>query len=347
MQKSNRTLNDIFYSIANSRKILNEIDVLIEKLKEGYSNFYRNNIGTIDKSKNNNLEQYILEQNRKHLGDCTIKLENNRYVMQTDLGNNDYFYLPFIKNYSISLPYKDEIVMQELYKRYPKFTPLTKKQLLERVFEKNKNVIAENKITKKFFFGTNILTLASKLEELKIYDLSEALNFYRISTGSKTLLRRINPIEVDIRKSDFYNDYKDIQDRMPDLNANEMFLYLSELKERITTSIDKSRITLVKEDKDENFITKKEFEDLKCISIPQAEYMLDLFFDKSLDFKKIDLDIYKGILAFEKNINFTFYSPSKTLAGLIDTLNSVNFHKSKAKHNEVQNYNKNDVIKLN
>lgn len=349
MQKSNKALSDIFYDIASSRKILNEIESSIEKLKNGYSDFYKNNIGSIDKIKDTELELYVLKQDREPLGTCTIKLKNNTYIMQKDLGNNNYSYLLFKKNHKIALPYKDEVAMKDIYEKYSKYKPLSKKQLLEKIFDKNKNLLSENKVTKKFFFEADIVTLASKLEDIKIYDLTEALNFYRISKCSKTQLRRVSSTDInsDIKKSKFYKEYKNIQDRIEDLNDTEIFLYLNDLKEKLEQNIFESKIILQKEDKDEHFITKKNFEDLECISMPKAEYMLDTFFDKILDFKKIDLDIYKGILNFEKNISFTFYSPSRTLAELVDKVNSIDFYKNIVKNNEVQNYNKNDVIKLN
>lgn len=347
MQKSNEELNNIFYNLAYSRKLLAEIDTTIDSIKDKYSDFYRNNIGEIDKTKANEIDSYILTQNNSPLGTRTIKLENNTYVMQQDLGNNDYSYLVFKKSSSVALPYKDELAMNKLYNEYPKYTPLTKKQLLEKIYNKNSEVLVKNKITKKSFLETDVLTLSEKLESLNIYDLTEALNFYRVSNGNKKQLKRISPKEIDSSKSQFYTDYVNIIDKVGDLNSSEILLYLTELKEKITNVNEDNKKILLKEDKNEDFITNKSFEDLECISIPQNELMLEAFYDKKLDMKAINLDIYKGKLDFEKNIKFTFQSPCRTLVELVDKLNSMDFYKSITKNNELRNYNKNDSIRLN
>lgn len=346
MQESNNTkLKTMFYNVSSSQKLLNEIDAILEKFKNGYSEFYKNNIGEIDKIKNTNLELYVMKQNSSPLGTCTIKLENNTYVMQKDLGNNNYFYLLFKKDYSVALPYKDEFAMKELYEKYPRFVPLSKKSLLEKIFEKNKELLKTHKITKNFFFGSKINTLASKLEELKIYDLSEALNFYKPVKGKKVLLRRVN--DADKSKSEFYEEYENINEQINVLNESDLILFYSELREKISKKIDLDKAQLKKDDVDMHFITESESETLKCISTPKADYMLDAFFEKKLDIKEIEFDIYKGKLKFEKNINFTFQSPCRTLADLVEKLNSMDYYKSIAKNSEIVNYNKNEAIYLN
>ncbi len=346
MQKFDE-LNIIYYNLAHSRKLLAEIDTTIDDIKEKYSEFYRNNIGEIDKTKANNIDSYILAQNSEPLGTRTIKLENNTYVMQQDLGDNEYSYLVFKKNSSVALPYKDEVAMNSLYNEYSKYTPLTKKQLLEKIYSKNSESLIKNKITKKSFFETDVLSLVTKLESLNIYDLTEALNFYRLSDGYKKQLKRANPKDVDSSKSQFYADYMNIIDRVGELNSSQILLYLTELKEKITSNNDENKEVLLREDKNEDFITKKEFEDLECISIPQSEFMLEAFYEKKLDMKAINMDIYKGKLNLEKNIKFTFQSPCRTLVELVDKLNSIDFYKSVAKNNDLRNYNKNDSIRLN
>lgn len=340
-------LNTIYYNLAHSRKLLAEIDTTIDGIKEKYSEFYRSNIGEIDKTKANNIDSYILAQNSEPLGTRTIKLENNTYVMQQDLGDNEYSYLVFKKSSSVALPYKDEVAMNSLYKEYSKYTPLTKKQLLEKIYNKNSESLIKNKITKKSFFETDVLSLATKLESLNIYDLTEALNFYRLYDTYKNQLKRANPKDVDSSKSQFYTDYMNIIDRVGELNSSQILLYLTELKEKITSNNNENKKVLLREDKNEDFITKKVLEDLECISIPQSEFILEAFYEKKLDMKAINMDIYKGKLNLEKNIKFTFQSPCRTLVELVDKLNSIDFYKSVAKNNDLRNYNKNDSIRLN
>lgn len=346
MQESNEKLKSIFYDISSSQKILNEIENILNKFKDGYSDFYKKNIGGIDKIKNTNLELYVMKQNNSPLGTCTVKLENNTYVMQKDLGGeNNYFYLVFKKDYSVALPYKDEKAMKELYEKYQTFVPISKKTLLERIFEKNKESLSSNKITKNFFFGSKIMDLAQKLEELKIYDLSEALNFYKVSKSEKTLLRKVN--DADITKSKFYEDYKNINEEIDNLNESELILFYSELKEKISEEVQLLKTHLLEEDKNNYFVNKIDSESLKCISIPKADYILEAFFEKKLNMKEIEFDIYKGKLDLERKINFTFQSPCRTLVDLVDKLNSLDYYKSVSKNSETINYNKNESIHLN
>ncbi|KAB7891318.1 hypothetical protein [Poseidonibacter ostreae] len=323
-----------------TKKLLASIVEVKDEVKDKYYDFYLKNIGNIDKLAQNSLEDYVLEQHRNPLGNCTIRLEKDKYVMQKELDNGEYFYLPFEKNKSPQIPYKDAEKMEMLFNEYPKHKPLRKKALLDRIYEKNKSLLLENKMTKKHYYGSKIGDLIPELEKLGIADLTEAMSFYDV-VEKRTSRAKTSKAEEVMCESAFFDKFNNYKERIADCDTHEVLKLFSDLEKEVASHISSFDSEVLKRD---SIIKETVSEDISCISIPSSEYMLDAFFDKDIDRKAIKFDIYRGKLEdMEMKISFKFYSPCENLTEVVDRFETLDYVMS---NTQMQEFEQEETITL-
>lgn len=320
--------NSTLITFVANKKLKSLIENHIKDIKDKFHTFYSLNIGEIDKVGGIDLEEYIVNQHKNPLGTATIKLKNNFYILQKDLGN-EYLYIPFQKTTSAVIPFKDERKMTLLKQKYGSYKPIRKKELLERIYNCNIEKIKKEKISKQSFFNSPVLELSSKLDSIGIYDLSEALNFYKPTT---IVQKRISP-KLDkeiIENSLFYKEYLNIIDNQDNLETHELYEQLSSLITKVSDSVNYNT-SLIEKDKnliDSRYLKVLENEDIVCTSIPNAEFILDRFFETTLDTSRIKQDIKNEILIGELKSSFSFFKACKNLSEVVSLLNGQNYVRS-------------------
>lgn len=316
-----------------SKRLLSAVEDTIESIKKRYSEFYYKNIGDIDKTAPNKLEDYILTQTAEPLGNCTIRLEKNFYVMQKEIENKEYFYLPFEKVKTPQLPYRDDEAMAEIQAKYYKYKPLRKKGLLERIYEKNNKLLVSKKITKKYFFNEKIEDLKIRLEELNISDLTEALNFYDITKKTTTRAKTIKDAEL-IVQSKLYEEFLYSRNKLADCDTHEALKIFDSLSKDVSKYLDSFDLNELSKNE---VISSSTSEDIRCVAMPKAEYMLDSFFKKDIDFGAIRKDMRIGKLdEMEMKTSFKFFSPCSNLSEVVDRFSSIDYFLSSSKTNDFE-----------
>jgi len=326
-------------------KISRELSSLSDSAKKPFNSFYRENIGSIDKGNSISLEDYIVMQDETPLGTATVKLHRNKYILQKEREDGSYLYLPFEKKQTPIIPQDNQHKMQKLEEKFAKFKPLTKKQLLERVYESNKDELKKAKITKKTFFASQIDDLASSLESIGVDDLSQALNFYdAVEVKTKRMKSRI-PNEI-IESSPFYKKLEELKERIEDLESHDALLLISKLKKDVEKELKQVEIKIIKDMgsmKSDSFMTFSNTEELNCESIPKSTYILERFFKKEIDMSKIKSEVFKGNLDLEMKSDFVFYEPCSNLSEVMDRFSSIEFARGGGNQ---PNYDVNEAIAL-
>jgi hypothetical protein len=326
-------------------KINRELSNLSDSAKKPFGSFYRDNIGNIDKEKSISLEDYIVMQDEAPLGTATIKLQKNKYILQKEKKDGSYLYLPFEKRRTPILPQDNQNKMQKLEEKFARFKPLTKKQLLERVYEFNKDELKAMKITKKTFFASKIDDLVSSLESIGIDDLSQALNFYdAVEVKTKRMKNKI-PNEI-IEESPFYNKLEELKEKIEGLENYDALFLISKLKKDVEKQLKHVEAEIVKEMgsmQTDSFMTFSKTEEITCENIPKSPYILERFFKKEIDMPKIKSEVFKGDLDLEMKSSFIFYEPCSNLSEVMDRFSGIEFARGGGNQPE---YDINEIITL-
>lgn len=326
-------------------KINKELSSLSDSAKKPFNFFYKENIGSIDKGNSISLKDYIVMQDETPLGTATIKLHRNKYILQKEREDGSYLYLPFEKKQTPIIPQDNQDKMQKLKENFAKFKPLTKKQLLERVYESNKDELKKAKITKKTFLSSQINDLASSLESIGIDDLSQALNFYNaVEVKTKRMKSRI-PNEI-IKSSPFYKKLEELKEKIEDLESHNALLLISKLKKDVGKELKQVDTKIAKDIgfmKSDSFMTFSIIEELDCEIMPKSTYILERFFKKEIDMSKIKSEVFKGNLDLEMKSDFVFYEPCLNLSEVMDKFNSIEFARGAGNQ---PNYDVNEIISL-
>ena len=333
---------------AGLSKIKSELDKITKSIKKPFGEFYRNNIGEIDKTKSISLQDYVIMQDTSSLGSATIRLHKNKYILQKESEDGTCLYVPFEKKRTPIIPSDDESEHKRvILDKYMKYKPLTKKQLLERIYDKYVDVLKENKVTKKSFFDADIEDTARKLSSIGIDDLEQALYYYTpVKNTTKRVRSGINSNIVE--SSSFYEEFKELKDNCANLPAHDALFFSARLYKRVEKEYNKMGVDILlnisPEDNDE-FVNVSTQERLECRSIPQGEYVLGEFFKKEVDMDKVKRGMYSGALkGIEEKSTFVFYEPCENLSELIDRFSSLEYAKSMIS-SDVE-YDINDVIEI-
>ena len=355
------TITETEKFIAN-KQLLVKIEEQLNLQKEALSNFYKKNIGAIDKENSVSLEDYMVYQfNNPVSKSCTIKLHKNKYILQKKQKDGSFSYIPFEKRTTPIIP-NDEDVLYMLNKEYTKFKPITKRQLITRVSDKHKENIKENKITKKEINSLSFTDLNDLFKSIGITELADSLRFYRLKESKTISLKR--GLDDYTEKSDYFEEYKTINETIISSEANNTLEALSPLAKKIEKEIisfkediiskkngitaESAKFISVSSDEllEKKFIPENT-KDLKIFSREGLDFKdLKIFFKEGLDFHRIKQDIFSNKLALDLKISFIFHQPCTNLSEVDDRFNSIQFASSQ-NLDFSNNYQDNEILQLN
>ena len=326
-------------------KINKELSSLSSDAKKPFDSFYRENIGSIDKNKSISLQDYIVMQDETPLGTATVKLHKNKYILQKEKEDGSYLYLPFEKKRTPMIPKDDIRQMEKIEKKFSKYKPLTKKQLLEKIYDDNKDDLKKAKISKKAFFASQIDDLSSSLESIGIDDLTQALNYYdTVEVRTKRMKSRI-PNDI-VEDSPFYKRLEELKERVEDMESHDALLLISVLQKDVKKELNGVELNIIRNIdsmKTDAYMTISDTEELVCENMPKSNYILERFFKKEIDMQKVKAEVYKGNLDLEMKSDFVFYEPCVNLSEVMDRFNSIEYARGGGNQPD---YDANEIIAL-
>lgn len=346
MQQYNN-IEKLYNECIATETIKSKLEEIIKAVKEVYSEFYKNNISSIDKIKSVDFEKYILNQVKKPLGTCTVKLEKNSYVLQIEQQETkDFIYLLFDKKITPVLPVKDVEQMNDLLEKYPKYVLPSKTEILTNIYDDNIDTFKKNKITKTNFLKTPISELIKTLNDININTnkLEKILDYYEVKTINRTSLKRG---KSDIKLSSFYFDFENLNNSLDSLTNDKKIFMATQLLIQVEKNIDYLKKELLKYDEENIFISESYYETLESLSLPISQELREIFCKKIIDKSAINKAIKEGKLDLEQKTSFTFFEAVGTLADLVKVYNEINYAKQMSLNTKTEIYNSNDVINLN
>ena len=330
---------------ASYSKLKTQLTDISKSLKNNFASFYRKHIGEIDKGSAITLNDYVVLQDEIPQGTATIKLTNNKYILQKKKEDNTYLYIPFEKKKTPVLPINNMEMMKKIESKYMKYKSFSKKQLLEKIYNENADTFKNAKLTKKTFFSDNLEILSKKLEGLGVNDLTQALDYYEITDVTSKRLKPKIAIE-DIESNPHYSQVEKVKQDIEKLETHDALAMVMKLQrevEKCYNELNREVIKNMSSFKDDKYINVTTNQDITCQIIPKADFILENFFKKDIDLKRMKYDIYGGRLDVEMRTSFSFFEPCENLSEVMDRFNSIDFARNSSSE---LSYDANETIKL-
>lgn len=326
---------------ASSKKLLTLIEDRAREVKSAYSDFYKSNIGKIDREGNKvSLEEYILsEANSPIEKDFTIQLEKDFYILK-----KEDLYIPFKKEYTPIIP-SEPARQEDIFKEYIKYKPHSKSSLLEKVLIDYSSELKEKKITKNRLKDMSITDAAKLLEENGISFLDNALMFYKTKEMISYSMSYSASRDKDLHQlSKHYSDYTALLSR--NLPNHKLLAELSMLADILDDEIESilPKYEEIQKLEDDTYCSIRRTETIMEKTMPTDKHILENFFKKEVDYYKLNKAILSGKESdIDRKVSFVFFSPCPTLSHLSSLMDGIKYATTAQKD---VSFEQNDIIKL-
>lgn len=326
---------------ASSKKLLTLIEDRAKEVKSAYSDFYKSNIGKIDREGNKvSLEEYILSESNSPIEkDFTIQLEKDFYILK-----KEDLYIPFKKEYTPIIP-SDLERQEDIFKEYTKYKPHSKSSLIEKVLVDYSSKLKEKKITKTRLKDMPIADAAKLLEENGISFLDNALMFYKIKEMVSYNMSYSASRDKDLaRLSKHHDDYMALLSR--NFPNHKLLAELSILADKIDDEIEANlpKYEEIQKIEDDLYCSIRKTETIIEKTMPTDKHILENFFKREVDYYKLNKAILSGKESdVDRKLSFVFFSPCPTLSHLSSLMDNIKYATTAQKD---VSFEQNDVIKL-